>query len=385
METITKIIYLAFALFAFAYFEFLPTAHAVVPPPDGGYPGGNTAEGDHALFSLTTGVFNTAVGWYSQWAVTFSGNFNTSVGAGALDLNTGEDNTAIGAAALLLNTAGSDNTATGFRALTSNDTGLANTANGAFALFHNNSGFNTAVGAFALELNTTGRSNTAVGVGALQINTDGQYNTAIGLSALNSNIGDNNIAVGFQAGLNLTAGNNNIDIGNEGVAAESNTIRIGEEAVQTTTYIAGISGQTAADGVAVYVNTDGKLGTRTSSSRFKDKITPMGDASEAILLLKPVTFRYKKKIDPAGISQFGLVAEDVEKVNPDLVVRDKEGKPHSVRYEMVNAMLLNEFLKEHQTVQELKKQVAELTAGLQKVSAQLELNKPAPQTVLNDQ
>jgi hypothetical protein len=190
--------------------------------------------------------------------------------------------------------------------------------------------------------------------------------------------------------MNLTAGNNNIDIGNEGVADESNTIRIGDEAVQTATYIAGISGQTAADGVAVYVNADGKFGTLTSSSRFKDKITPMGDASEAIHLLKPVTFRYKKEIDARSIPQFGLVAEEVEKVNPDLIARDDQGKPYTVRYDAVNAMLLNEFLKAHRkleeqgaTIAKQQKQIEALSAGLQKVSAQLEATKPAPQVVNN--
>jgi hypothetical protein len=135
----------------------------------------------------------------------------------------------------------------------------------------------------------------------------------------------------------------------------------------------------------VVVNSTGKLGVSTSSLRFKDEIKPMDKASDAILALKPVTFRYKKEVDPDGAQQFGLVAEDVAKVNHDLVIRDHGGKPFTVRYDAVNAMLLNEFLKEHQTVQELKKEVATLTAGLQKVTAQLEMSKPAPQVVNNDQ
>jgi len=175
------------------------------------------------------------------------------------------------------------------------------------------------------------------------------------------------------------------------VAGESNTIRIGDESVQTATYIAGISGRTASGGAAVFVNSNGKLGTSTSSARFKEEIKPMGEASEAILALKPVTFRYKPEIDPKGIPQFGLVAEEVEKVNPDLVARDKEGKPYSVRYDQVNAMLLNEFLKEHRkneeqqaTIARQQKQIEALAAGLQKVSAQLEVIRPAPQTALNN-
>src|SRR5262249_53341978 len=166
--------------------------------------------------------------------------------------------------------------------------------------------------------------------------------------------------------------------------AESNTIRIGNDTI-TDTYIAGINGATASGGAAVFVNGMGKLGTMTSSARFKRDIQPMGSASETILALRPVRFLYKKEVDPQGVPQFGLVAEDVERVNPDLVIRDAQGMPQTVRYEQINAMLLNEFLKEHQTVQELKKQVAELTAGLEKVSAQLELSKAAPQTVVNNQ
>jgi len=193
--------------------------------------------------------------------------------------------------------------------------------------------------------------------------------------------------LGNNAGGNLTTGSNNIDIFDRGVAGEANTIRIGKQGTQRTTFIAGISGGTVT-GTAVVVDSNGQLGVAPSSQRFKDAINPMAKASEAILALKPVTFRYKKDLDPAGIPQFGLVAEDVEKVNPDLVARDKQGKPYTVRYEAVNAMLLNEFLKEHKafleeqrTVEQLKKQVAALTAGLQKTSAQLEASKPAPQVV----
>ena len=181
-----------------------------------------------------------------------------------------------------------------------------------------------------------------------------------------------------------------IDIGNAGVAAESNTIRVGTSGTETATFIAGIRGVGVAGGQPVAVNANGQLGIRASSARFKEAIKPMNNASEAILALQPVVFRYKKELDAEGVPQFGLVAEQVAKVNPDLVARDDQGKPFTVRYDEVNAMLLNEFLKEHKafleeqsTVEELKKQVATLTAGLQKVSAQLEATKPAPQVVNN--
>jgi polyhydroxyalkanoate synthesis regulator phasin len=204
--------------------------------------------------------------------------------------------------------------------------------------------------------------------------------------------------LGQAAGVNLTTGNANIDIGNAGVAAEAKTIRIGTTGTQTNAYVAGISGVTVAGGVAVIVDTSGHLGTVVSSERFKDAIMPMDKASEVILRLKPVTFRYKHDLDPDGMRQFGLVAEQVEKVNPDLVARDEQGKPYTVRYEAVNAMLLNEFLKEHKafveeqhkvdeqgaTITRLEKQVETLNAGLQKVSAQLGLGESAPQTVLNN-
>src|SRR5947199_150234 len=244
---------------------------------------------------------------------------------------------------------------------------------------------NTAEGDGALSSVTTGFSNTANGFSALFSNTTGFDNTANGVDALFFNTtGSSNIALGVSAGQNLTTGNNNIDIGNPGVAAEANTIRIGTVGTQTKTFIAGISGA-GVTGVAVKVNAAGQLGTAPSSERFKDAIKPMDKASEAVLALKPVTFHYKKELDPDGTPQFGLIAEEVAKVNPDLVARDDQGKIYTVRYDAVNAMLLNEFLKEHSKVEELKKQVERLTAGLQKVSNELELRKPAPQTVLNSQ
>src|SRR5438874_12647962 len=243
-------------------------------------------------------------------------------------------------------------------------------------------------------LNGFGNNNTAMGNGALFFNTNGNSNTCLGFNALNNATGSSNIALGSEAGINLTTGSNNIDIGNKGKAGESQYIRIGTKGTQTHTLIAGISGATVAGGVGVIIDTNGHLGTVVSSERFKDAIEPMDKASEAILALKPVTFRYKRDLDPEGIPQFGLVAEDVEKVNPDLVARDDQGKPYSVRYEAVNAMLLNEFLKEHRrgeeqdrkiqdqetTIAELRSEmktlvttVNEQASQLQKVSAQLQI------------
>jgi Chaperone of endosialidase len=301
------------------------------------------------------------------------------------------NNTVQGEDALLNNTTGSGNTAIGFDALLNNTDGFNNTANGANALSSNTTGFNnTASGALALYSNVSGGGNTAIGYDALVDNTNGDFNTAIGYGALSPANGSGNIAIGWRAGSNHAAGDHNIYIGSEGTVSESNTIRIGRNpfnpsGATTATFIQGISGATVPTGVAVIVNANGHLGTTTSSARYKESIKPMDKGSEAILALKPVTFRYKHELDPEGIPQFGLVAEDVEKVNPDLVARDKDGKPYTVRYEAVNAMLLNEFLKEHRTVEQLEKQVAALTAGLQKVSAQLEASKSAPQVVLNNQ
>jgi hypothetical protein len=286
------------------------------------------------------------------------------------------ENTFLGDDALLNNTTGDGNTATGARVLYSNTTGDGNTAAGIDALFYNTAGFN----------------NTASGVDALVFNTTGNHNTAIGFQALEFNTtGSDNIALGFQAGFNRTTGSNNIDIGNRGAAGKSNIIRIGTTGTQKNAYIAGISGVTVAGGVGVIIDTNGHLGTVVSSARYKDQIRPMDNASEAILALKPVTFHYKHELDPDGIPQFGLVAEQVEKVNPDLVARDDQGKAYTVRYEAVNAMLLNEFLKEHRKVEELEATVAKLqlafkaqASQIQKVSDQLEADRAIQQLVANN-
>ena len=380
---------LALFVLVLACFAIRQSAHAVVPSPDGGYPGGNTAEGTNALLSLTTGQNNTAVGVNSLSSTT-TGGWNTAIGAGALRFNTGVENTAVGFQALFNNKTGISNTANGYQALFSNTDGFTNTANGAFALANNRiADNNTATGYGALYRNT-GMQNTANGAYALSSNTLGHDNTATGYIALSSNTtGTFNIGLGVSAGTNLTTGSNNIAIGNYGVAGESNTIRIGQ--AQIRTFINGISGVAIA-GAAVVVNANGQLGVVTSSADFKHEIRPMAEESKTILALKPVSFCYDQDINEDGLPQFGLVAEDVEKVNPDLVLRDEEGKPYSVRYDAVNAMLLNEFLKEHRKVQELEATIAQqhkhfeaaltaLKGQIQRVSAQLELSKRAPRTV----
>jgi Chaperone of endosialidase len=370
-------------------FALMPGAQAVSPAPDGGYAGGNTAEGQNALFSLTNGTYNTALGFFSLRSDS-TGAFNTAIGAGTLLLNNADNNTATGAAALLSNTTGS---------------------------------FNTANGAFALLSNSTGSYNTAYGFQALYYNTAGLENTTVGAFALYNNTGIGNMALGNGAGFQLTTGNFNIDIGNAGVAGEGATIRIGDND-QTALYLAGIAGQTVGvGGTTCYVDNDGKPGVLLSARRFKTDIADMGAASDALLALRPVTFHYKPELDKTGIPQFGLVAEEVAAVNPDLVTHDTKGELSTVRYEAVNAMLLNEFLKEHRTVQEqtgkIREQEASIThlkttvaqqqndfqatvaqqqkgmeavtarlddqaAQIQKVSSQLEESKPAPQTVLNN-
>ncbi len=441
-----------------------PKAFAVTPAPDGGYPNFNTAEGTNALFSLTNGDRNTANGFAALYSNTggfqntangaaalqhnTTGNYNTANGALALFynttgsentvngvdalfynttgsentangyqalfhnttghhntangsfslyLNTGNDNTANGSGALSDNSTGSENTANGYQALGSNRTGSDNTANGAYALFFNRTGYNnTANGVDALLNNRSGRSNTANGFDALYNNTGGSFNTAEGFNALLSNNGSNNIGLGYSAGSSLTTGGGNVCIGSGifGVAGESNTTRI------RNIYSSFASAR------AVYVNADNKIGTLVSSRRFKNEIKPMDKASEAILALKPVTFRYKKEIEPNGAIMFGLIAEEVEQVDPELVTRNDKGDAETVRYEAVNAMLLNEFLKENRkveqqdatitqvkstaakqeaTIAKQQKQVEALTTGLQKVTDQLELSKPAPRTVSNNQ
>jgi len=367
---------LFFIALALLYFAVLPQAQAVIPPPDGGYPGFNTAEGQKALFGLTTGVANTAVGWYSLFSNT-DGSYNTGVGAGTLLFNVGDQttgdgtqNTAIGTAALLSNTTGRENTATGAGALLNNISGPTNTATGAFALFNN----------------TIGDGNTAIGANALSSNTTTNGNTAIGSFALLNSIGVGNTAIGYGAGSNVSTANGVICIGHNG------------QNVTATTWIENVYGATTQSGTTapVIVSDDGQLGTIASSERFKKDIATMDNASEAILSLRPVTFHYKT--DVKGIPQFGLIAEEVAKVNPALVLPDKDGKPYTVRYDQVNAMLLNEFLKEHRkneeqqaTIAQLKKEMETVVARLkeddsriQAMSARIEVSKAVERTALND-
>ena len=294
---------------------------AVNPPPDGGYPGGNTAEGQGALLNLSSGTFNTAVGLLSLNSNT-EGQFNTAIGAGTLFANTGNKNTGIGAGALLGNTNGLENTATGSFALLNNSTGTQNAAFGANALINS----------------TTGGGNTAVGFNALPNNSTGITNTALG----------------FNAGFGITTADNVIVIGTN-VAGQN---------LDHSCFIGEIFGETAPNSAAVFINSDGRLGTLTSSQRFKEMIEPMDKASEAVFSLRPVRFRYKKEFDPTGTLQFGLVAEEVDKVNPHLVVRGKDGKPYSVRYDQVNAMLLNEFLKQNRKVEQQRAMILELKSTL---------------------
>jgi hypothetical protein len=355
-------------LFTLSALAFCQGTHAVSPAPDGGYSGGNTAEGQNALFSLTTGVYNTAVGLYSLES-NAAGNANTAIGAGALFATTADQNTATGAGALF-----------------SNSTGEANAAHGAFALFDNTDGSdNTASGAFALSHNTTGAFNTAIGLGALQLNTTNNLNTALGANA----------------GINVTTASNVICIGSPGAD------------VSDSCYIGNIYGNVqpvmGTDPDYVTINSGGRLGRgNVSSQRYKHDIQPMDKASEVLFALKPVSFRYNKEYDATQRIAFGLIAEDVAEVAPDLVGRNKQGEPDSVRYEQINAMLLNEFLKEHKKVQELEVTVAqqldhfeatiaelqkemagvvarsnEQDAKIQKVSTEVELTKAASRTVAN--
>jgi hypothetical protein len=461
----TKLFFLLVPL-VLACFALSPPAQAVVPPPDGGYLNFNTAEGQKALFSLTTGAANTAVGWFSLFS-NATGEFNTAVGAGTLLFNTAGENTATGTGALLNNTAGDENTANGAFALFSNTEGSLNTAVGGSALFsnttgslntaigdqalfnntegsqntatghqalsNNSTGANTAMGDGALFSNTIGGANTAVGTHALLNNTTEGFNTATGVDALFNNttgaantangyqalftngIGIGNTAIGDQALFNNATGNFNTSLGTQagtGVTTADNVICVGHNGqnVSNSCFIGNIRGVTTAqpDAIPVMIDSLGQLGTTSSSRRFKKEIQPIDKISESILALKPVTFHYKSDLAGAG-PQFGLIAEEVAEVNPDLVVRDKNGEIYTVRYDAVNAMLLNEFLKEHRKVEEQKatisklestvaqhqkrfesrlveqdKRIATLASGLQKLSAQIVASKPASEMAANN-
>jgi hypothetical protein len=389
--------------------------------------GFNTATGVLSLFSNTSGFFNSATGAYSL-ANNISGNYNTANGYAALYRNTADENTATGFAALYRNTTGEVNTANGVQTLFSNTSGSANTATGRQALYNNTDGSeNTANGYQALFSNTNGNFNTANGYQALANNTNGIGNTANGYQALFSSTGLENTAYGASALLNNSTGSANTALGvfaGTGVTTASGVIAIGTSGanVGNSCFIGHIRGVTTAnaDAIPVLIDSAGQLGTVSSSRRFKKEIKSMDSASEAILALKPVTFHYKS--DASGTPQFGLIAEEVAEVNPDLVVRDENGEIYTVRYDAVNAMLLNEFLKERRkveeqrskiekqaatitelkstaakqeaTVAELKRdfqsklavqenQIKALASGLEKVSAQLEVSRPAARAVAN--
>ena len=266
-------------------------------------------------------------------------------------------NTAVGSLALGQNSEGDDNTAAGIETLSNNINGEDNTAHGAFAL----------------RLNLSGSANTAVGSSSLDDNTSGSDNTSIGCLSLHGNqSGNNNIALGYLAGFNLTTGSDNIDVGAKGTAGESGKIRIGTAGTQTATFIAGIRGTPIASGVAVGITADGQLGVRASSARFKEAVRAMDHASEVIFSLQPVSFQYKKDLDRERIPQFGLIAEEVAKIDPCLVALDEDGKPYTVRYEAVNSMLLSEFLKEHRKVEEQSNQIAKQDCKVQELEASVE-------------
>jgi hypothetical protein len=312
------------------------------------------------------------------------GNENTATGFDALQSNTvGDGNTANGVFALFSNTSGGNNTASGVQALGGNTTGGQNTAVGALALSANTTGTgNTASGYSALYFNTTGAGNTASGTGALQSNTTGIENVASGAQALQSNTtGNNNIAIGHQAAYNVSAGNsNNIHIGNlglagDGAAANSGVIRIGTAGTQTSFFMAGVSGVPTGLGgpVPVLIDANGQLGTMSSSQRFKEDIQDMGDSSSGLMRLRPVTFRYKEPYtDGSKPIDYGLIAEEVADVYPDLVAYSPSGEVQTVQYQKVNAMLLNEVQKQHQQIQEQQEEMSELKARLAKLERQPE-------------
>jgi hypothetical protein len=306
----------------------------------------------------------------AAWAQT-----NTAYGTNALGHNTtGTDDSAFGFSALFQNTTGSGNTATGWYALYFNTTGYNNTATGIAALEGNGTGIgNTATGVGALANNGKGKTNTATGWQALYFNT-GNDNTAIGAYALQDNSsGVSNIGIGVEAGFYLTTGSNNIEIANQGTAADADTIRIGTEGTQTATYIAGIFNTTVTGGCTVVAASTGQLGCVTSSARYKRDVRDMGDASDKLMELRPVTFLYKA--DETGAQQYGLIAEEVEKVYPELVIHDADGKVATVAYHMLPAMLLNEVQKLARQLDRKDEQIATLerqVAAMQKKSAAIE-------------
>jgi len=345
----------------------------------------NSALGNGALQNDTTGSFNTASGAFALSANEIA-NYNTADGFGALNSDIfGNDNTAVGYQALYADFTASDNTAVGYQALFSNTTGPDNTACGASALMANTFGSdNTAMGFQAMSSNISGLDDVAIGYQAMLANTNGLQNVAVGRGAMAANtsggnniaIGDaalagcttanNNIAIGSSAGISITTGNANIDIGHPGIAGDTNIIRIGTSQVKT--FIAGIQ-STPIVGSTVVISGTGQLGISTSSERFKQNIRDIGDASDVLLALRPVSFEYKPDIDPQGTPQYGLIAEEVAKVDPNLVIRDDKNQILTVRYQNVDALLLNEFLKEHKQVEEQSDEIKELKKTVEELKA----------------
>jgi hypothetical protein len=397
----------ASALGLFAALVLPSLAFAIDPPPGGGYPADDTALGTNALFSVgsTYPPDSTAIGFQALYSAIAGSGENTAVGSNAMFSNTtGGANVAVGVYAMGANTTGNNNVAIGEYALVGNTGGGLNVAIGNNALGQNASGFNNvAVGFDVMSFSSGGTYNTAIGNVAMAFST-GSENVAVGDAALNQSSGSqnigigqsaclkvtgnnnigigelagqnvttgaNNFMVGQNAGQNITTGSNNIEIDSLGTKKDNGVVRLGDTSTQKQTFIAGISGTTIPKGVAVVVDSKGQLGVATSSARFKDDIQPMEKASEAILSLQPVTFRYKKELDSLGTAQFGLVAEQVAKVDPDLVARDESGQPCTVRYEAVNAMLLNEFLKEHRKVEEQSHQAALQNARVESLEAKV--------------
>lgn len=378
-----------------AAFSVLVAAGALASPAHGAPPNvvdsdiaDNTAMGKYALASFRSGERNTAAGAYALVDMTNASD-NTAIGAAALgSTTTGAGNSAFGSHALLSNETGAQNSALGARTLKQNTTGTNNTATGTDAMGSNTAGnYNTSAGVASMYFNQTGGENTATGYAALYRNTTGSYNTANGLDALyssttgnyntavghqamfNNDSGYRNVAVGFNAGYAVT-GSDNITIGaqNLGKAGENGVTRIGNKSYQGKAFIAGISGVKTglATAKTVFIDANGQLGTVKSSRIYKEDIQPMGSVSERLLKLRPVTFRYKEPYDDGSQPvEFGLIAEDVAEVFPELVVNDAEGKPETVRYDLIATLMLNEFEKEHAELAELKKQVAGMAATIE--------------------
>jgi post-segregation antitoxin (ccd killing protein) len=319
----------------------------------------NTAIGSSALGSNTIGDANTATGAGALIRNT-TGSANTATGVAALQQNNGDDNTAIGIIALRDNVTGNANTAAGARALQLNISGSSNTAIGSGALTSNSTGGeNTASGAGALHLNDNGRENTASGANALSSNISRVRNTAVGHEGLSQSTGNKNIGIGFKAGVALTVGNNNIYLGSlGGDSVEYQTMRLGR--AQTRTFIAGVA-TASVDGAPVMIDTTtGQLGIATSSARFKQDVAPMGTRSEKVLDLRPVTFVYKD--DAHAVMHYGLIAEVVARVYPELVISTSAGEAQTVKYLELIPMLLNELQRQRQTLDRQERELAALRA-----------------------